>query len=147
MQETLIRPASPDDAAAMLAVARQLPQWFTSGGCDLMSRDFLVHHGAVAVRDGQVVGFITYIVSMTTNLDPDIFLILKKTHKFVQLPKGFGSYGGFTKIKMHIVQRVLPGRVKFYINCKRFCIYFVRAWRRDIDHTIFGRVSKTLYSN
>lgn len=55
-----IRPATPADTEAMLAVARRLPQWFTQAGCEQMSRDFLVHHGAVAIVDDQVAGFVTW---------------------------------------------------------------------------------------
>ncbi|HWI51335.1 MAG TPA: GNAT family N-acetyltransferase [Symbiobacteriaceae bacterium] len=60
MHEVSIRPATLADAPAMLAVARQLPQWFNEGGFEQMSRDLSVHHGAVAVQDGQIVGFVTW---------------------------------------------------------------------------------------
>jgi len=60
LHEVSLRPATPADAPAMLAVARQLPQWFNEGGYEQMSRDFPDHRGVVAVLDGQIVGFVTW---------------------------------------------------------------------------------------
>lgn len=61
MQTIAIRPAVPSDVDAMLAVARALPQWFTEGGVQTMTGDFVRHSGAVATGDdGRVIGFVTW---------------------------------------------------------------------------------------
>ena len=62
----IIRSGGPEDAQAMLAVARSLPAWFNEGGLQEMTRDFALHQSAVAVADGQVVGFITWAPSPHT---------------------------------------------------------------------------------
>lgn len=65
-----IRLAIPADTAAMLAVAKMLPEWFTAKGLEEMARDFQNHGAIVAVVQGegreQVVGFVTWAPSPHT---------------------------------------------------------------------------------
>jgi len=50
-----------DDLDASLAVARSLPEWFNTPGLEQMSVDLRNQIGAVAERQGEVVGFVTWL--------------------------------------------------------------------------------------
>jgi GNAT superfamily N-acetyltransferase len=47
----------------VIAIACALPQWFTSGGIDLIRKDIPFQKGIIAVVDNQVVGFLTFFVN------------------------------------------------------------------------------------
>ena len=60
--EIVIRDWTPEDAPAILAVARLLhgPEgWFDDMGMENIAIDLGFHRGWVAVRGGQIVGFLT----------------------------------------------------------------------------------------
>lgn len=56
-----VRPSSAADAPAMLEVARALPEWFNACGLERMVGDFPLHEGLVAVEEGRVIGFLTWL--------------------------------------------------------------------------------------
>jgi ribosomal protein S18 acetylase RimI-like enzyme len=62
MTDATIRLAGPDDHAALLAVARTLPQWFTEGGLRMMALDFPYQRCLAAVEAEAVIGFLSYFV-------------------------------------------------------------------------------------
>jgi len=57
-----IRPTTPDDADAIMAIARFLPQWFTKTGLEHLATDLKFQAGLVAVEGEGVIGFLTYFV-------------------------------------------------------------------------------------
>lgn len=62
-----VRPLHAADAPAVLALAATLQKWFTAEGLAEIERDLASHQGYVAVRDGRLLGFITW-----NPIDPEV---------------------------------------------------------------------------
>ncbi len=58
----MIRRFAVGDQGSVIAVARTLPLWFTSRGLRQLATDLQHQEGLVALRDGRVVGFLSYYV-------------------------------------------------------------------------------------
>ena len=57
-----IRAMTSDDFDAAIAVARKLTAWFNDVGIEQITLAVPSHRGAVAEVDGEIVGFITWLI-------------------------------------------------------------------------------------
>ncbi|MFW2338440.1 MAG: GNAT family N-acetyltransferase [Acidimicrobiia bacterium] len=55
-----LRSMTPDDFTAVIDLARSLPQWFNQEGIQQITVDIEHQPGAVAIVNGDVIGFITW---------------------------------------------------------------------------------------
>jgi GNAT superfamily N-acetyltransferase len=58
-----LKSMSPKDHTAILEIAKSLPQWFTSGGIESITKDIQFQDGIVAFEDNQAIGFLTFFVN------------------------------------------------------------------------------------
>jgi ribosomal protein S18 acetylase RimI-like enzyme len=56
----IMREVERGDASAILGLARSLEKWFGSVGLAQIARDLESHKGYVAVREGRLLGFVTW---------------------------------------------------------------------------------------
>lgn len=54
---------SPKDHTVILEIAKALPQWFTSGGIESITKDIQFQDGIVAFEDNRAIGFLTFFVN------------------------------------------------------------------------------------
>lgn len=74
------------DRAAILELARNLPDWFNAQGLVQMAQDVRSHQGVVAVEAGRLVGFATWHVMDSETADLSWLGVAKEVHR-----KGIGS--------------------------------------------------------
>ena len=56
----VVRAMTEADFAAVIEIARGLPEWFTSSGIDHLGRDIQFQRGLIAAQADQIVGFVTF---------------------------------------------------------------------------------------
>jgi ribosomal protein S18 acetylase RimI-like enzyme len=60
-EEIIIRRYVPEDFEHTIAIAKDLPEWFTKNGITKMQIDLMFQKGFVAVLDSKIVGFLSFL--------------------------------------------------------------------------------------
>ncbi len=61
--ETKIRKYEPEDFEHIIGIAKALPEWFTENGFEHMQIDLRFQKGYVAVKDSQIIVFLSYFTT------------------------------------------------------------------------------------